>query len=308
MMPLIGAGIARVDGLAKLTGEALFTGDLECPDALHAALVLSRVASGRILNIDQTLARRSPGVIDIITHQNIEPLVDPELRLFLQDEHIRHAGQPVAVVVATTLHEARAASLLLQVDVESSTAVTSLDGAVDHAFEPLDGCLSLGPADSLRGDMAKGFADSQAIVDQVYVTPTHNHLPLEPHVAIAEWAGGQLTVRTTTQMVFSTKNFIAAALNMAPGNVRVISRYVGGGFCSKGRAWWAVLTLSIVASRRAGATGAAGASTRRDVHGGRQPSADDSKAAPRRDSRRTPDRDPARHHCEDFGDRRVCGP
>ncbi|HEV3202636.1 MAG TPA: xanthine dehydrogenase family protein molybdopterin-binding subunit [Bryobacteraceae bacterium] len=252
MIPLIGEGIARVDGLAKLTGEALFTGDLECPGALHAALVLSRVASGRILRIDDVLARRSAGVIDIITHQNMEPLVDPESRLFLQDGNIRHAGQPVAVVVATTLHEAREAASLVQVDVESFPAVTSIEGAVDQPFEPVDGCLSLGPADSSRGDMAKGFADSQAIVEQVYVTPTHNHLPIEPHAAIAEWADGQLTVRTTTQTVFTTRNLVARALNIALTNVRVISRYVGGGFCSKGRTWWPGLMLSIVASRRVG--------------------------------------------------------
>ena len=252
MIPLIGAGIARLDGLAKLTGEALFTSDLECPDALHAALVLSRIASGRILRIEDSAARRSPGVIDILTHQNMESLVDPESRLFLQDDCIRHAGQPVAVVVASTRHEARRAASLVEVEADRYPAVTSIEGAIEPPFEPVDGCLSVGPADSLRGDLARGFAESQAIVDQVYITPTHNHLPIEPHAALVHWTNGQLTVHTSSQMVFVARSFIANALNIAPGDIRVISNYVGGGFCSKGRAWLPILMLAIVASRRTG--------------------------------------------------------
>jgi xanthine dehydrogenase YagR molybdenum-binding subunit len=250
MTTMIGPGVARIEGNDKVRGIARYAGDLAIRDVVHAALVVSNVANGRIAAIDEHGAREIPGVIVIFTHGNFEKLQASDVLLLLQDERIWHAGQPVALVVAETVEQARRAASLVKIQYVEAPAIIRFEDTIDKAYPP--GHVYRQPPDSRRGDPAKGLAEAAARIDQRYTTPTHNHSPIEPHAAVACWENESLTVYTTTQAVFATRAAIASALGMQPERVRVISALLGGGFCSKGRAWWPLLLLVAAASRRLG--------------------------------------------------------
>lgn len=241
-----GAAVPRIDAIAKVTGAARYEGDHRMPGALHAALVGAPIASGRVVRIDDAAARAMPGVVAILSHASAPRLTGVRSPLLLQDATVCFAGQPVAIVVAATVAQARRAAAAVEVTCDAAPAITSLHQALDRAYAP----ASAGhvATDSRRGDPE--HAPRPREIARRYTTPTHSHHPLEPPFVVARWDGDALLVHATTQAVFAHRRRLADCFGVPVEGVRVVSRLLGGGFGAKGSAWFPCMLLCAMTARR----------------------------------------------------------
>jgi xanthine dehydrogenase YagR molybdenum-binding subunit len=245
----IGARPSRLDARAKVTGQAKYAGDLEAPEALHAILVLSGVCSGRVLRIDVTKATALSGVVGVMTHENAPRLAVVDGLALVQNSSIVHAGQPLALVTATTRSAAHEAAALVHVDYESPAPFTGFERRLHMAVEPPTVNGGEAPS-SIRGNPERALRYGNPVrVDAEYTTPMHVHSPMEPHTVIARWEHGRVLVQTATSGIFSVRAGIARAFALAPEHVHVISPSVGGGFCAKNSAWLPCLILAVSAAK-----------------------------------------------------------
>ena len=255
MNAIVGSAFDRKDGPAKLAGTANYMADFDAARMAYALLVQSTIAKGRIESIDTQRAAAAPGVVLVMTYANApklppvapKPPGDRALSL-LQTNEVRYNGEPIAVVVAESLEQARAAADLLDVRYAPEQPALDFDSVLASAYAPPQ--VVHGKTDSSWGD-AKSALDSAAVkIDHVYSTPMENHNPMEPHGTLAVWNGDALTVHDSTQGVSGARKALAKKLGIAPEKVRVISPYIGGGFGCKGSAWSHVV-LAAMASRQA---------------------------------------------------------
>ncbi|MFE3451970.1 xanthine dehydrogenase family protein molybdopterin-binding subunit [Nonomuraea sp. NPDC059194] len=249
-MKYVGQPLDRVDGPAKVKGEARFAAEYDLDNLAHARLVCSTIAKGRITAIDVSEAENAPGVIAVITYENNPRLERPPLLDLqhiegglagsdlpvMQDPDVHWNGEPVAVVVAETLEQAEHASWLVRVHYDVEPPTVSFDAVKADAFVPPD---VLGePSEITVGDAAKALSEAAFKVDNVYGTPPHSQGALEPHATVAAWDDdGTLTVFDATQFVSGCKNVLARMFGLAPERVRVLAPFVGGAFGSKWAVW-----------------------------------------------------------------------
>src|SRR5215216_4015180 len=259
----MGQPVSRVDGRQKVTGRATYGAEFDLPGLAHGAIARTTVANGRIASIDSAAAERAPGVVAVLTYRNAPRLayrphkgvVDPEVgeRLHvLQDDHVSHQGQPVALVIADTLEQANHAAALVRVTYAPETATTEIARAepVRPTREQPDQ-PERRPSEVRRGDPEGAFAGAEVKVDQTYVIPRENHNPIEMHATIAAWDGEQLTLWDKTQWVHNVADEIAAVFGIPAENVRVVSPFVGGAFGS-GLRTWPHVTLAALGARVTG--------------------------------------------------------
>ncbi len=257
----LGDGTDRVDGRLKVTGRAPYAYEHKVPNAAYGVLVMSTIPSGRILSMDTAAAERSPGVLLVMTHQNAskyatlqnkDPQAPPGGNVqVLQDDVVRYANQPIGVVVAETLEAANEGARLIRVQYQQEPHHVDLQSRLRESYTPKEAGGRHEAPTSNRGDVSAGLSQPGAHIDHVYSTPFEVHNPMEPHATIAVWdAPDRLTVYDGTQGVFSDQSRIASAFGLQPGNVRVISPYLGGGFGSKGPVWSHVI-LTVMAAKQA---------------------------------------------------------
>jgi xanthine dehydrogenase YagR molybdenum-binding subunit len=258
MAHVIGQPIDRIDGGVKITGAALYAGDNRLERMAHGWIVPATIACGRIVRIDATAARRMPGVLLVMTHENA-PRQAPfqakgedrhaRPKPALASNEIKHFGQPVALVVAETPEVAREAAQSVAVIYERAAGAFALE-AIRDDYDP--GTSSNGvPSASKLGDFDRAFANAAVQVDTVYKTPYQSHAMMEPHASVARWQDGKLTITCAAQLVESAHKSIASTLQVDPGKVEVISEYVGGGFGGK-LPIYADAILAALASRQLG--------------------------------------------------------
>lgn len=245
----LGKPLARVDGRAKVMGEARFIAEHSMQRLAHAALVCSTIAKGRIVRIDTTAAEQAVGTLAVITHRNAPkmkkpPLLDVNLMNRgaaaseippLQADRVHWDGEPVAVVVAETLEQAEHAASLVRVEYRSEPAAVSFDEAKADAFVPKD---IIGEEPEVKiGDAGRAFDEAAHTVDSIYRTPRHNASALELHATIAAWDDDRLTVFDTTQFVNGLKHALAKMFGIDTDGVHVRAPFIGGGFGSKFSVW-----------------------------------------------------------------------
>ncbi|RCV49412.1 xanthine dehydrogenase family protein molybdopterin-binding subunit [Marinitenerispora sediminis] len=258
---VVGQPVSRVDGPLKVAGGATYAAEFDPgPGLCHGAIVTSTVASGRIASIDTAAAEAAPGVVAVLTHRNApvlpyhehKGLTDPpegERIHLLQDDRVRHQGQPVALAVAETLEEAVYAASLVRVSYRPESAVTAFSDAVAHAVPPGPRYRDRGlEGDGGRGDADAALGAAPVRIEAEYVMPRLNHNPIEPHGTVARWSEGELTLWDKTQWVDNVRAEMAAVFGLPPDRVRVVSPFVGGAFGS-GLRPWANVTLAAMASR-----------------------------------------------------------
>ncbi|MEV5155655.1 xanthine dehydrogenase family protein molybdopterin-binding subunit [Streptomyces werraensis] len=237
---VVGRPLSRVESRLKVTGQAEYTADVQLPRLVHAFMAMSTIARGRITRIDTRAAEAVQGVLAVFTHETMPRLKQPTYRPFfkpyipIQDPDIRHAGQPVALVVARTLEQAQRAAELIDVAYDT-TGVPQGDLADGEAFLPPEG--PDGPNTAERGDVKLGMSQADVRVSADFTIPMHHHNPIEPHATTAVWEGSKVTVYDTTQGLGNTQHVVSEALEVPLADVRVVSRYLGGGFGSKGPVW-----------------------------------------------------------------------
>jgi xanthine dehydrogenase YagR molybdenum-binding subunit len=265
MSPAIGEPLSRVDGPAKVTGQAKYAAEFELPQLAHGAIVQSTIAKGRITEIDTSEAERAPGVLAVLTHLNAPklpyekphppPPVDPAVGHqvpMLQDDLVRHNGQHVALVVADTLEQATHAADLVRIAYAEEPAAVALEEALGHAFPVTEGNQADGtPASYRRGEPVRALADAPVRIDQTYVIARENHNPIELHATIAEWQGERLTLYDKSQWPGNVRRYVALTFGIDEEQIRVVSPFVGGAFGSALRTWPHVI-LAAMAARKVG--------------------------------------------------------
>ena len=254
----IGRPLDRVDGPLKVTGTAKYAFEYAAQgEAAYGFIVSATIGRGRAIGVDVRDAEQAPGVLLVLTQDNAPPqtpwgpvdLPDRFARAepALDTDLVRFFGFPVAFVVAETFEQARAAAALVRTRYASATGDYDLHAAAPHAENPdtIDGGA---PADTAVGDFESGFAAAPVKIDRAYTTPYQHSAPMEPHASMAFWEGEMLTVCTAAQLTTSPREGLARTLNIPPENVRIITRYIGGGFGNK-LPYYVDATLAAIGAR-----------------------------------------------------------
>ena len=246
--PLIGAATSRVEGPLKVSGVAQYTSDHHFDGMLVGVPVTATIATGRVRQIDSSIAQSMPGVHTIFTTENIGPLyrVSPasgasidEYRPPLSDDKVTYYGQYVALVVADTFENATAAARAVKVSYDEAQPDVSLELTPDD--EP--------SVDTERGDPEAAFAKGDVTLDAVYTTPPETHNPIELHASVAVFDGTRYTLYETSQAIMNHQAVMVQMLGVKPENVRVVTEYLGSGF--GGKLWpWTHSVLAAAAARQ----------------------------------------------------------
>lgn len=239
---MIGDAVNRVDGPLKATGRAPYAYEhWEAGRPLYGFIVGATIGKGRITRIDTESAENAPGVELVMTHHNA-PVQGPRDESIpfeywraqpeLTGPDVHHFGEPVALVVAGTLEQARAAADLVEVEYSTGRGRFDFSEFEDDVYIPKVVNAGL-PTDTEVGDFDAGFDSAEVKVDQHYTTPYEFSLPIEPNACLAEPRDDDLIVYVSSQIVNAAQASVAATLRMDPERVHVVAPFVGGGFGSK---------------------------------------------------------------------------
>jgi len=258
---VIGTRPIRHDGADKVTGRALYTNDVHLPSMVHGQILRSPIAHGRIKSIDTSAAENLPGVYAVVTSADFP---DPENKTaqlgegavnlahlsanVMARDKVLYKGHAVAAVAASSLDIAEEALRLIKVDYEPLPSVTWVldamaDGAPllhDDLFTDREGKKSEKPTNICQyirfeqGDVEKGFAEADVVIEREFKTATVHQGYIEPHVSIALWnTDGHLKVWTATQGSFTCRQQTAELLQIPISSVTVVPCEIGGGFGGK---------------------------------------------------------------------------
>ncbi|MBA48199.1 MULTISPECIES: xanthine dehydrogenase family protein molybdopterin-binding subunit [unclassified Paracoccus (in: a-proteobacteria)] len=234
-----GQPLTRRDGLAKVTGTATFAADNHPRNLLYAVCLPATIARGRVAHLDVAAAEAHPGVSHVMTPQNRPPLQgDPSEKptMFsfrievLQDDTVRYAGQPIAMVLGETIEAATEGARLLNPRYETMTPRIALDQNEPEALEP--GALGR-PADVEHGDMQTARNSAAQGIDVTYETAPQYHNAMETHAVVAQWDGDRLILDMPSQALVLSCAGYAHFFGIPAGNVTLRSPFLGGGFGSK---------------------------------------------------------------------------
>ena len=257
----IGKSARRLDYESKISGRAMYLADMHMAGMCHGKILRSPLPHARIKGIDISKALKVPGVVTIITRddilhdQGIEPYYGPVFKdqTIVAVDKVRHVGDPVAAVAAATVDAAEEALRLIEVDYEELPAVLDVHEALksravlvhDSIRLPTSGFADLAEIKPVqgtnvcthfklnRGDVEKGFAEADRIFEDTFTLPATQHSFLETHACIALAEAGRITVWATTQNPFVVRTQLANIFKVPVSKVRVIVPYLGGGYGGK---------------------------------------------------------------------------
>ena len=253
-MRYVGKNIDRVDAVAKVTGEPIFIADLTVPNMLFAKVLRAGVPHARIKKVDKSEAETMPGVVKVLSGQDRPMLfgaclVDQPAVAF---EKVRHAGEPVAVVIARTSQQAQAALAKIKVEYEPLPYVldpieAAQEGAplvhdrvedywrVESCVFPIPGTNVFHHYKLRKGDAERGFAEADVTVESDFEFPLSSHAALEPHGAICRFDSKKesMEIWASQQGPFILRDVLGAMFKMETSRIRVHSPFLGGGFGGK---------------------------------------------------------------------------
>jgi CO/xanthine dehydrogenase Mo-binding subunit len=258
MTAQIGRSLARLEARAKVTGRTEYTHNLRLPGMLHARLFRSTVAHGRILHSDATAAAALPGVVRVVTGEDVRALIPQPYygpafhdQPILALDKVRFVGEPVAAVLAEDSHLAEQAAALIVAEYDELPAVYDEVEARDSAVVVHDELKPAGTFADLkhlagrrntnialdfhlrRGEVEKAFAGADRVIEHTFRTQQCLHLPFETLVSIAEPGMAGLTLYSATQTPSFVRSEIARLLGWPENRVRVKVAFLGGGFGAK---------------------------------------------------------------------------
>ncbi|MGR4865159.1 aldehyde oxidoreductase molybdenum-binding subunit PaoC [Caulobacter sp. LARHSG274] len=233
-LKVIGKPTDRIDGPLKTTGTAPYAYERHdaVPNPGYGYVIGAAIAKGQIKSIDVSRAKAAPGVLAVVTAETAGKLGKGDFNTarLLGGPEIQHYHQAVAVVVAETFEQARAAAELVKVDYVRAKGAFDLAAAKDTAVKPKE---EMGSTDTTVGDFQAAFAAAPVKLDETYTTPDQGHAMMEPHASIAAWNGDKLTIWTSNQMIAWGAGDVAKTLGIPRENVRLVSPFIGGGFGGK---------------------------------------------------------------------------
>lgn len=250
----------RVDGIAKIKGKALYTADLHRPAMVYARILRSPFPHAVIKRIDTSAAEELPGVAAVLTRADladINPYYGPLVKdqTILAIDKARYEGDPIAAVAAENSQIAAQALSLIQVEYQELRPLLTMDEALasdaprlhdstsNHGtafpgYPSVDEEARKYPNVSFhygwsKGDAPKDFARSDRVFEQTFFFPKVSHYSLEPHLSMAEWTEGSLTVWTSTQHPFTVRQEISEMFGLPLEKIRIVVPFVGGAFGNK---------------------------------------------------------------------------
>ncbi|POX37089.1 xanthine dehydrogenase [Streptomyces sp. Ru73] len=239
---MTGRAMDRVDGPLKVTGRAPYAYEHRTDDQpLYGVVVGATVGKGRVARIDAGEAERAPGVVMVMTHHHVPeqgprdesvPFEYWRAQPMLAGPEVHHYGEPVALVVAGTFEQARAAAQLVEVTYDVGAGRFDFAAHLAEAYAPKSVNAGLA-TDTAVGDFDTAFGAAAVTVDQYYTTPYEFSMPMEPHACLAVPHGEDLTVHVSSQIVDAARSSVAATLRIDPERIHIVAPYVGGGFGSK---------------------------------------------------------------------------
>ncbi|HEX5605023.1 MAG TPA: xanthine dehydrogenase family protein molybdopterin-binding subunit, partial [Candidatus Binatia bacterium] len=259
VMTAVGLSLVRIDGIDKVAGRAMYAGDLHLPGMAIAKVLRSPVPHARVRRIDATRALALQGVLAVLTRDNLD-VAGSSFGAYVRDqeilacEKVRYVGDMVAAVAATEDGVAAEALKLIDVDYEELPAVFTIDDALKNGaplvHDSLDNRKDPGYGRGgshivhdqsnicfhfrhERGDVEEGFRQSDQIFEDVFHFPSAQHYPMEPHLCVAHFEAGVLTVWSATQSPFPVRQELARIFGLPFSAVRVIVPHVGGGYGAK---------------------------------------------------------------------------
>jgi xanthine dehydrogenase YagR molybdenum-binding subunit len=254
-----GMPVSRVDGRAKVTGQARYAAEHEAPGLRYGVVVSGTIARGRITAIDTEAARAVPGVVEVLTHLNrprmrswdiaykdmTAPGGSPFRALF--SDKIFYSGQPVALVLADTFEAARHAAQLVRVSYEQDKHETDLLHTLDQAYKPRPMKAGFTPPSS-TGDADKAFEEAEVKIESQFYHGVEHHNPMEMHATTVVYGeNGHLTIYDKTQGSQNNRWYVSHAFGLSKDKVTVRNPYVGGAFGSGLRPQYQ-LTLAVMAA------------------------------------------------------------
>jgi xanthine dehydrogenase molybdenum-binding subunit len=246
---IVGTSVKRNDLTAKVTGTAQYVADMAHAGLLHGRTLRARIAHARIRRIDTRRALALPGVKAVLTHENVPRVLhagSPHPRSasvtcdqYILDDRVRYWGEGIAVVAAITEEIAEEALDLIDVEYEPLPAVFTVEDALAPGAPPIHerepgGNLVLPPVLVERGDVERGFAEADLVIEGEYEGGRPTPAYMEPNVVTCEWDGNaNLTVWISTQTAFMVRGIMAEVLGLPLHKVRVLVDHMGGGFGAK---------------------------------------------------------------------------
>ena len=252
---IVGQPVTRVDGVARVTGQAIYTSDIQLPGMLVGRFLRSPHPHARIKRVDSTRAEALPGVW-LVWHRDQPPPITHLGGREVFAEELAYQGAEVAFIVARDERAADDGLAAVEVEYEELAFAHGLTSAIaEGAAESLIGSggnlINPDGDEYVRGSIEQGERDADVVVDLAFTTPIAAHCCMETHGSVAQWEGDQLTLYHSTQGIFGARSSTAEALGISLDKVRVICNYMGGGFGSK----WGAESYSLMAALAARETG-----------------------------------------------------
>ena len=264
---IVGKRLPRADAVEKVKGEAKFILDLAIPRMLQTKFLRSPHAHARIVSIDTSQAEALPGVKAVLTYKNVPKVHPLGMFQYLLDETVHYAGEEVAAVAAVTREIAEEALDLIKVEYEVLPAVFDTDEAMKpdaplvhpeygtnlfHGTEtqPVPRCRPDGWLALEVGDVNKGFAEADYIIEGTYETPMQHPCSPAPRSVVCQWSGDTLTCWADTQLPFTVWQDLAKCLGMPESKIQVVCPYAVGGYGGKHPD--KIATLAALLARRTG--------------------------------------------------------
>lgn len=258
-LKIVGQSQPRVDGEDKVTGKALYTGDIELPGMAYGKILRSPFPHAKLAKVDARRAEKLPGVITVLTREDLKGLnfyygAAYKDQPIVAVDKVRYAGDPVAAVVAEDEASADEALSLIEAEYEELPAVTTLEEALKPGaplihessitggelhgyhyrapkeFRGTNVCYRFQYA---KGNITEGFKKSAYVFEDTFTFPRVQHFSMEPHVTVAHVEGDRITLWASTQDPFTLREHIAEVFHVPLNRVRVIVPYVGGGYGGK---------------------------------------------------------------------------
>ncbi|WP_434444356.1 xanthine dehydrogenase family protein molybdopterin-binding subunit [Lentzea sp. E54] len=258
----VGREIERVDGRLKVTGAAEYSGDYQAPGTVYAHVVTSTIGRGALTGIDTGAALASPGVLRVYAAPDPRLKLHPVAAQFrgfvenyvpLQDTTVHFHGQVIAMVVAESVEQARDAAALVTATYDAQPPRTSL---TDEPRVPAGSTVSGSPSQLTLlapgiDSIDAALAASEVVVAAEFHQPVQHHVGMEPHATLAVWDGDRVTIHAGAQIPAAYALVLSQRLGVPPQNVRLITKYVGGGFGAR-VVLWTDTPLAAAAARELG--------------------------------------------------------
>lgn len=236
---IVGKPLPRVDAYERVSGAAEYTYDVILPNMIHAAILRSPHAHAMVKSIDTSSAEKMPGVVAVLTGKSPGadlPWYGGRTASKLFDPHCRYEGDEVAAVAAHTPYQAWDALKAIKVVYEKLPFILDRESALKPDAPKLHEAGNTGgdPRVTRRGDVAKGFAEADVVLEETFYTSIQIHVPMETHGSVVKWDGDKVTIWDSTQGVYDAVLLpFARTMGIPIINIRVICRYFGGGFGAK---------------------------------------------------------------------------